>query len=193
MKPNRAAAPLLWLSTLTMGLMAGLFYAFAVMVMPALAKTGDHEFIAAMQSINRGVQNGGFAFGFYGAFLFTGAAARGGWAVEVAVRRSWEHAAACVVVPAAAVSAGSGEVLAERLGVTLIIADDDPLKVAVRVASAVAGPEAARTQLVARCAGRLSEVRPSARHVLGVLNAELPSTSVAFVDGTGTHLAGRQG
>lgn len=127
------------------------------------------------------------------AVVLTGAAASGGWAVEVAVRRSWEHAAACVVVPAAAISAGSGEVLAERLGVTLIIADEDPLKVAVRVASAVAGPEAARTQLVARCAGRLSEVRPSAKHVVGVLNAELPGTSVAFVDGMGTRLAGRQG
>ncbi|TMR87841.1 hypothetical protein EJK15_69565, partial [Nonomuraea basaltis] len=107
------------------------------------------------------------------------------------MRRAWEQAAACVIAPSGRLSAGSGEVLAERLGVTLIFVDEDPLIVAVRVASAASRPDAARTQLVARCATRLAEAGASARRVLGVLNAELPGTSVAFLDRYGRHLAGR--
>ncbi|MFI6813584.1 PucR family transcriptional regulator [Nonomuraea sp. NPDC050328] len=125
------------------------------------------------------------------AVVLIGSAASGGWAVEMAMRRAWEQAAACVIAPASAVSAGSGELLAERLGVTLVFVEEDPLVTAVRVASAAARPEAARTQLVARCATRLAEAGLSARRVLGVLNAELPGTSVAFVDGYGRRLAGR--
>jgi hypothetical protein len=126
------------------------------------------------------------------AVVLIGAAASGGWAVEMAMRRAWEQAAACVIAPSGGLSAGSGAVLAERLGVTLIFVDEDPLVTAVRVASVASRPEAARTQLVARCATRLAEAGASARRVLGVLNAELPGTSVAFLDRHGTHLAGRQ-
>ncbi|MFB4291343.1 PucR family transcriptional regulator [Nonomuraea sp. ATR24] len=125
------------------------------------------------------------------AVVLIGAAAGGGWAVEMAMRRAWEQAAACVIAPSGGLSAGSGAVLAERLGVTLIFVDEDPLVTAVRVASAASRPEAARTQLVARCATRLAEAGTSARRVLGVLNAELPGTSVAFVDPYGQLLAGR--
>ncbi|MEW1841725.1 helix-turn-helix domain-containing protein [Nonomuraea angiospora] len=124
------------------------------------------------------------------AVVLIGTAASGGWAVEMATRRAWEQAAACVIAPAGGLSEGSGEVLAERLGVTLIFVDEDPLIVAVRIASAAARPEAARTQLVARCATRLAEAGPSARRVLGVLNAELPGTSVTLLDRHGRHLAG---
>lgn len=126
------------------------------------------------------------------AVVLIGTAAGGGWAVEMAMRRAWEQAAACVIAPAGGLSEGSGEVLAERLGVTLIFVDEDPLIVAVRVASAASRPDAARTQLVARCATRLAEAGASARRVLGVLNAELPGTSVAFLDRYGRPLAGRR-
>ncbi|MFB4283578.1 PucR family transcriptional regulator [Nonomuraea sp. MTCD27] len=126
------------------------------------------------------------------AVVLIGAAASGGWAVEMAMRRAWEQAAACVIAPSGGLSEGSGEVLAERLGVTLIFVDEDPLIVAVRVASAASRPDAARTQLVARCATRLAEAGASARRVLGVLNAELPGTSVAFLDRYGRYLAGRR-
>ncbi|UBU09181.1 PucR family transcriptional regulator [Nonomuraea gerenzanensis] len=126
------------------------------------------------------------------AVVLIGTAASGGWAVEMAMRRAWEQAAACVIAPAGGLSEGSGAVLAERLGVTLIFVDEDPLVVAVRVASAASRPDAARTQLVARCATRLAEAGASARRVLGVLNAELPGTSVAFVDRYGLPLAGRR-
>ncbi|WP_214325063.1 PucR family transcriptional regulator [Nonomuraea sediminis] len=126
------------------------------------------------------------------AVVLIGAAASGGWAVEMAMRRAWEQAAACVIAPASGLSEGSGEVLAERLGVTLIFVEEDPLITAVRVASAASRPEGARTQLVARCATRLAGAGSSARHVLGVLNAELPGVSVAFLDPYGRLLAGRQ-
>ncbi|GAA2852863.1 hypothetical protein GCM10010517_10630 [Streptosporangium fragile] len=125
------------------------------------------------------------------AVVLTGRAASGGWAVEMAMRRAWEQAAACVIAPSGGVSAGSEAVLAERLGVTLIFVDEDPLVTAVRVASAAARPEAARTQLVARCATRLAEAGGSVRRVLGTLNAELQGTAVAFLDPYGVRLAGR--
>ncbi|MFC7642454.1 PucR family transcriptional regulator [Streptosporangium lutulentum] len=108
------------------------------------------------------------------------------------MRRAWEQAAACVIASSAGMSAGSGAGLAERLGVTLIFVDEDPLVTAVRVASAAARPEAARTQLVARCATRLAEAGASARRVLGVLNSELQGNAVALLDPWGSHLAGRR-
>ncbi|SDK63753.1 PucR family transcriptional regulator [Nonomuraea jiangxiensis] len=126
------------------------------------------------------------------AVVLIGAAASGGWAVEMAMRRAWEQAAACVIAPSSGLSEGSGEVLADRLGVTLLFVDEDPLILAVRVASAASRPEAARTQLVARCATRLADAGASARRVLGVLNAELPGTSVTLLDRYGRYLAGRQ-
>ncbi|MFG1699828.1 PucR family transcriptional regulator [Nonomuraea sp. NPDC049309] len=126
------------------------------------------------------------------AVVLTGSAAGGGWAVEMAMRRAWEQAAACVIAPSGGLSEHSGEVLAERLGVTLVFVDEDPLLVALRVASAASRPDAARTQLVARCATRLAEAGPSARRVLGVLNAELPGTAVTFLDRYGLPLAGRR-
>ncbi|RJL24718.1 PucR family transcriptional regulator [Bailinhaonella thermotolerans] len=124
------------------------------------------------------------------AVVLTGAAAEGGWAVEMALRRAWEQAAACVVAPAAAVSADSTGSLAVRLGVPLLVVSEDPLITAVRIATAAARPAAARTQLVARCAQELARAGTSARRVVGVLNAELAGASVALVDAAGTVLAG---
>jgi uncharacterized membrane protein len=58
-------------ATVTMGLMAGLFYAFSIAVMPGLAGSGDRTFVAAMQQINKAILNGWFALGFAGAPLLT--------------------------------------------------------------------------------------------------------------------------
>jgi uncharacterized membrane protein len=69
----RAAA--LVVATVTMGLMAGLFYAFSIAVMPGLARSGDRAFVEAMQRINVAILNGWFALGFAGALLFTALAA----------------------------------------------------------------------------------------------------------------------
>lgn len=72
---GKLTGPLLWLATMTIGLMAGLFFAFSVSVMPGLAKADDRTFIASMQGINRAIQNGAFGSVFFGSFVFTGAAA----------------------------------------------------------------------------------------------------------------------
>ncbi|MGW1775817.1 anthrone oxygenase family protein [Streptomyces sp. NPDC002104] len=49
---TRLSTALLGLSTVLVGLMAGLFFAFDVSVMPGLAKTDDRTYVTAMQSFN---------------------------------------------------------------------------------------------------------------------------------------------
>ncbi|MFJ2028067.1 DUF1772 domain-containing protein [Streptosporangium sp. NPDC087985] len=56
-------------STLTTGLMAGLFYAYACSVMLGLARTDDRTFVGAMQWINVRILNGWFLLPFLGALL----------------------------------------------------------------------------------------------------------------------------
>ncbi|CRK62112.1 integral-membrane protein [Alloactinosynnema sp. L-07] len=72
---GKLAGPLLWLATASVGVVAGVFYAFAISVMPGLAKTDDKAFIDSMQNINRSIENGAFGSAFLGSFIFTGAAA----------------------------------------------------------------------------------------------------------------------
>nr|WP_294948765.1 anthrone oxygenase family protein [uncultured Mucilaginibacter sp.] len=57
------------LATLTTGLVAGVFYAFAISVNPAFAQLPDGEYIRAMQTINIAIVNPAFAFSFFGAPL----------------------------------------------------------------------------------------------------------------------------
>ncbi|MET9699605.1 anthrone oxygenase family protein [Streptomyces sp. NPDC006529] len=58
-------------ATITMGLVSGLFYAFAVAVMPGLKRSDDRTLITVMQRINVAILNGWFVLGYIGAFLFT--------------------------------------------------------------------------------------------------------------------------
>ncbi|MET9262483.1 anthrone oxygenase family protein [Amycolatopsis sp. NPDC004079] len=77
------------------GLIAGLFYAYTVSVMPGLAQADDHTFVTAMRRINDVIVNGWFMLSFLGAPLLAVAAvvlhftsgARGGlpWLVAGAV------------------------------------------------------------------------------------------------------------
>jgi uncharacterized membrane protein len=52
-----------------MGLIAGLFYAYACSVMPGLANTDDRTFVDAMQQINEAIENPVFFLTFLGAPL----------------------------------------------------------------------------------------------------------------------------
>ncbi|WP_308369372.1 MULTISPECIES: anthrone oxygenase family protein [unclassified Streptomyces] len=61
-------------ATLTTGLMAGLFFAFDVAMMPALNRSDDRTLIQVMQRVNVAIINGWFLLGFLGALLFTGLA-----------------------------------------------------------------------------------------------------------------------
>lgn len=62
------------LATVAFGLVAGLFYAFAVAVMPALRRADDRTFVDVMQRINTAILNGWFLTVFVGALLPAGAA-----------------------------------------------------------------------------------------------------------------------
>jgi uncharacterized membrane protein len=59
------------ISTLTLGLIAGVFYTYACSVMRTLRGVDDRTFVTVMQRINRDIQNGWFFLSFIGALLFT--------------------------------------------------------------------------------------------------------------------------
>ncbi|TCO52837.1 DUF1772 domain-containing protein [Actinocrispum wychmicini] len=107
-KNNKAAAPLLWLSVLTSGLMAGFFWSFTVMVMPALAMSDDRSFVTVFQNTNRTVESFGFGLGFYGALLFSAIAA---WIFHRIGRKLTSRwllvALACVVIQLVITMAGN--------------------------------------------------------------------------------------
>ncbi|MEU4422578.1 anthrone oxygenase family protein [Actinoplanes sp. NPDC024001] len=65
---------ILLLAVLTLGLMAGLFYAYAGSVMPGLRRAGDRSSVEVMQRINEAIQNPLFGLIFGGALIFTGIA-----------------------------------------------------------------------------------------------------------------------
>ncbi|GAA3021346.1 DUF1772 domain-containing protein [Streptosporangium longisporum] len=54
-------------ATVTVGLTAGLFYAYACSVMPGLGRADDRTFVTAMQRINVAILNGWFGVCFAGA------------------------------------------------------------------------------------------------------------------------------
>ncbi|MGH3824901.1 MAG: DUF1772 domain-containing protein [Pseudonocardiaceae bacterium] len=54
-------------ATLTNGLLAGVFYAFAVSVMLGLRQVDNRTFVGAMQQINVAIENGWFLASFLGA------------------------------------------------------------------------------------------------------------------------------
>ncbi|GHF52004.1 hypothetical protein FHX82_004102 [Amycolatopsis bartoniae] len=108
-------------------------------------------------------------------------AATGGWALAAALHAGWERNVSAVVVPQAAMSPSSA-VLADRLGIALLVISDEPVDVALTLAGQVSAPQAARALRVALCAERLAE-QSSLRGVLGVLNSELTPVPVALLVG----------
>ncbi|MGW6985414.1 anthrone oxygenase family protein [Streptomyces sp. NPDC054932] len=62
-------------ATVGTGLMAGLYFAFDISVMPGLGRGDDHTYVTAMRNINDAIDNGLFGLLFLGAFLATGLAA----------------------------------------------------------------------------------------------------------------------
>jgi uncharacterized membrane protein len=68
---SRAAGLTLGAALLTTGLMAGVYYDWAVSVMPGLARTDDRTFVYVMQEITEAIQNPVFFLGFFGAPLLT--------------------------------------------------------------------------------------------------------------------------
>ncbi|HVQ95412.1 MAG TPA: anthrone oxygenase family protein [Mycobacteriales bacterium] len=58
-------------ATITMGLMAGLFFAWAQGVMTGLHRSSDRTFVEALQQMNVAILNGWFALAFGGAVVLT--------------------------------------------------------------------------------------------------------------------------
>jgi uncharacterized membrane protein len=69
MEPLRTAV--LVTATMAMGLLAGLFYTFAMSIMVALKRTDDRTFVATMQWINATIVNGWFAISFFGSVVLS--------------------------------------------------------------------------------------------------------------------------
>lgn len=67
-------AATLVVAAVTVGLMAGVFFGYAVAVMPGLGRTDDRTFVGAFQAIDRAIINPVFMAGFIGALLVTGLA-----------------------------------------------------------------------------------------------------------------------
>lgn len=63
------------LATVSVGLMAGVFFAYAVAVMPGLARTDDRTFVGAFQAMDRAIINPLFLVVFVGALAITVVAA----------------------------------------------------------------------------------------------------------------------
>ncbi|HEY3144543.1 MAG TPA: anthrone oxygenase family protein [Acidimicrobiales bacterium] len=74
-RQRRTAGWVLGSAMVATGLIAGLFYSYAVSVMLGLAKTDDRTFVSAMQRINEAIQNAAFLPVFFGAFVLPAVAA----------------------------------------------------------------------------------------------------------------------
>ena len=73
-------------ATLLTGLMAGLYFAFSIAVLPGLRRCDDATFVVAMRSVNRRILNAPFGLAFVGAplvILVAGALHLGGEATHV--------------------------------------------------------------------------------------------------------------
>jgi hypothetical protein len=109
-------------------------------------------------------------------------AATGGWSLATALNLAWERNASAVLV-SRAVAGPSSDALAQRLNISLLGIDDDPVDLALQLAGQISAPDAARALRQAQCAERLAE-QTGVRGVLGVLNSELgASVPVALVAG----------
>lgn len=115
-------------------------------------------------------------------------AATGGWSLAAALHLAWERNVSAVVV-SHAVAGPSSAALAERLNMSLLVIDADPVDVALQLAGQVSAPAAARALRQALCAELLAE-QTSIRGVLGVLNSELQPVPVALAMGEAV-VAGR--
>jgi uncharacterized membrane protein len=73
--PGRASIATLAVSTVTTGLLAGVYYGFSIAVMPALDRVDDHTFVEVMNKINIVIVGPAFMVSFLGSVLGSTAAA----------------------------------------------------------------------------------------------------------------------
>ncbi|MFF3457882.1 DUF1772 domain-containing protein [Streptomyces sp. NPDC002730] len=87
---GRSAQAVLGAATVVNGLVAGVWYAYATSVMPALARSDDRIYLEVMQNINEVIQNPVFFAGFFGALILAAVAA---WQQRRSPARWWAVAA----------------------------------------------------------------------------------------------------
>src|SRR5215211_6604739 len=87
----------LGLATLSTGLVAGVFYAYAVSVNLGLAAQPDASYVATMQAINERIQNPLFFLSFFGAVLFLLATLAAHYSPRPRSGRFWLVALACLL------------------------------------------------------------------------------------------------
>ncbi|WP_406235665.1 DUF1772 domain-containing protein [Nocardia sp. NBC_01009] len=102
-------------ATLTTGLIAGLFYAYANSVMPALNRTDDRAMIDVMQKINVVIINPVFMIGFMGTVAFSVLAAALHLGKEHRTTLIWIAVALVLNIIAFAVTSGSNVPLNDQL------------------------------------------------------------------------------
>ncbi|MET8878473.1 anthrone oxygenase family protein [Nocardia sp. NPDC004604] len=112
-------------ATLATGLIAGVFYAYATSVMPALNRTDDRAMIDVMQKINVVIINPWFMIGFMGTVGFTVLAAALHLGKEHRTTLIWLGIALALNVIAFAVTSGSNVPLNDQLA-----AAGDPAQIA---------------------------------------------------------------
>src|SRR5205807_9437378 len=76
LRERRKPMPLVTLAValVAAGLLAGVFYAYTVSVMPGLARADDKTFVEGMRGINVAIVNGWFMLSFLGAPLLAAVA-----------------------------------------------------------------------------------------------------------------------
>lgn len=109
-------------ATVSVGLIAGVFFGWAVSVMPGLARTDDRTFVAAFQAMDRAIVRPPFVSVFTGALLLTAAAGL--------LNLGAEHRAALLWTAAAFVLYLLSFVFTVRVNIPLNEALNDALKAA---------------------------------------------------------------
>jgi uncharacterized membrane protein len=102
-------------ATLSTGLMAGLFAAFAYSVMPGLARSSDHTLVEAMQRINEAIMNPVFMLPFVGSIPLLGMAIVLAWRTPGRPALGWLVAAFACYLIAFMVTSGANVPLNDQL------------------------------------------------------------------------------
>ncbi|MEU0370550.1 anthrone oxygenase family protein [Streptomyces sp. NPDC006283] len=95
MTQKRGARAVLASATVATGLVAGVWYAFACAVMPALGRSEDRTYVEVMQNINEVIENPVFFAGFFGALILTAVSA---WQLRRTPTGRWVTAALVLYV-----------------------------------------------------------------------------------------------
>ena len=102
-------------ATLSTGLMAGLFAAFAYSVMPGLARSSDHTLVEAMQRINEAIMNPVFMLPFVGSIPLLAMAVFFAWRAPGRPALGWLIAALACYLVAFMVTSGANVPLNDQL------------------------------------------------------------------------------